>query len=160
MANFANIANTLEGIINNQLNLARSNQGVWEWYNGLQRIMSPTRWTGTPRVSGPTLTTGATEIVVDADAVRVFGVLIDNSMAAEDAYVGLGDVDGAFVPGTDNVLGPYLWALRATMQTYLFPEPLEFDLGVIIFDSLGTQAGLEAGTASTTGSTTVVVYTD
>ena len=160
MANFALIANALEGAINNQLNATRGTQGVWEWYNALQRNMSQLRWTGTARMYGPAVSTGATEIVVDADAVRVFGVLIDNSMAAEDAYLGLGDVDGAFTPGTDNVLGPYLWALRATMQTYLFLDPLEFDLGVIIFDGLGTQVGLEAGTAATTAPTNIVIYTD
>ena len=85
MANFATIATTLEGAISNELTLARTNQGIWEWYNALQRIVSANRFTGTVRMDGPVLLT-ATDRDVETGAVELFGLLVDNSMAAEYLY--------------------------------------------------------------------------
>ena len=158
MANFASVSNVLEGILQNQLAAARSNQGNWEWFNALQRIVSANRFSGTVRVDGPTLITAERE--VEAGAVRLFGVLLDNAMAAEDAYLSLANLTAAnWTAGTNNALG-YLYVPRATQLGYVFTNGLVFDTAFTVEDILGTEVGLEAGTGSTSGITAVLVYTE
>jgi hypothetical protein len=158
MANFASVANLLEGIINSQLTFARHNQGVWEWYNALQRIMSANRFTGTPRVYGPTTVTAETEI--EAGAVRLFGVLLDNAMSGEDAFLAIANLTAAnWTAGTSDPKG-YLYVPRSTCLGYLYSDGLALDTAFTIEDILGTEAGIEAGTGSTSGVTVVAVYTE
>ncbi len=157
MANFANIANVIEGIINNQLSATRTNQGTWEWYNALQRIMSANRFTGTPRVDGPVAVTG-TDRDVEAGAVRLFGILVDNAMAAEDGYVAIYNTN-TVTEGSTNAVA-YLWAPRAAITCYVFPNGITLDTAFTVSDILGTEAGLEAGTATTSGLTILSVYTE
>lgn len=157
MANFENIKNLLEGIVNSQISSVRQTAGVWEWFNALYRTMSANRFAGTPKVYGPALTAAAAApTVIEAVAAKVFGLLVDNSMAAEDAFIALSNV--ASTAGTTNTMG-YMFAPRASVTEYVYPEPLVFTSRLEIFAVLGTEAGLEAGTASTTQSTVVVVYT-
>lgn len=160
MANFASVANVLEGIINNQLTFARHNQGIWEWYNALSRIMSANRFSGTPRVVSSAVIggTGAADVDIEAGAVRLFGVLADNSMAAEDAYVLLYNT-ATVTEGTTDTLGA-LWVARATIGTYVFCDGIAFDTAFTASGSIGTEAGLEAGTLNTTAMTAVFVYTE
>ena len=158
MANFQQISPLLEGIIGSQLSSTRGHQGVWEWFNALSRTMSASRLTGTARVYGPTAVTAETEI--DSGAVRLFGVLIDNSMAAEDVYLSLANLTAAnWTAGTSNSQG-YLWAPRAAITVYVFPEGLVFSTAFTVEDILGTEVGLEAGTGSTSGVTVLAVYTE
>ena len=156
MANFANIANYLEGLLTSQLNQARQTQAVWEWYNALFRIVSQNRFTQTPRVYGPTQLAAGTNII-ETNAVTVFGVLIDNGQAAEDALVAL--YNAAATPGTTDPLG-ILWAPRAAMTCYVFANGQVHSSRLEIASMLGTEAGIEAGTASTTQPTVVVVYSE
>lgn len=157
MANFASIATTLEGALANELNLARGSQGVWEWYNALQRIMSQNRFTGTPRMDGPVQLT-ATDRDVEAGAVVLFGLLADNSQAAEDAFI-LTYNTNTVTEGTTDFLA-VLWAPRNAISTVVFPEGVTFSTAFTISDSLGTTVGLEAGTLSTTHPTIIAIYTE
>lgn len=155
MANFALISNYLEGNLSSQLASARQTQGVWEWYNALFRIMSANRFSGTATVFGPKQLAAGTN-VVETVATVVFGILIDNSQAAEDAQVQLSNV--AATPGTTDIFGSY-FGPRATMKEYVFADGLTFSSRLEVFSTLGTNAGLEAGTASTTQPTVMIVYT-
>lgn len=155
MANFAVIANTLEGLLNQQLNAARQTQSVWEWYNALYRIMSQNRFTGTATVYGPKQNASGTN-VIETVAATLFGVLIDNSQAAEDLYLGVSNV--AATPGTTDTLG-YYFGVRNAITPYVIPQGTTFGSRLEVFSVLGTEAGLEAGTASTTQPTVVLVYT-
>jgi hypothetical protein len=157
MANFENIKNVLEGTVNSQINATRQTAGVWEWFNALYRIMSANRFAGTPKVYGVAATAAAAApSVLETVAAKVFGLLVDNPMAAEDAYIALSNV--ASTAGTTDTKG-YFFAPRAAVTEYVFPEPLVFTSRLELFAVLGTEAGLEAGTASTTPSNVVVVYT-
>jgi hypothetical protein len=158
MANYASIINRVEGIINNEISSSRGNQGAWEWHNALQRIVSQNRFTGTARVYGPTAISAETEI--ESNAVRLFGILVDNSMAAEDGYVAVANLTAAnWTAGTSNAVA-YLWAPRNAVTTYVFPGGLVLDTAFTVEDILGTEAGLEAGTGTTSGLTVVAVYTE
>lgn len=157
MANFASISNQLEGIINSQLSSARTNQGVWEWYNALQRITSANYVTGTLRVVGPlTLVDGSNTI--ETNAVVVYGALVDNSHATENIFALLSDV--AVAGGDDSTLDSMLFAAANKISTYVFPSGAVHANGFFIGDVLGTSAGQEAGTAVTTQASVVVVYTE
>ena len=160
MANFASIATTLEGLLNNQLNLARSSQGAWEWYNALQRIMSANRFTQTPRIVGPRVAvTGSNTL--ESNAVTLFGVLIDNG-GTENAYTEASNV--AVTGGNDDTLGPMLYTPSATMNMYLFPNGLSFSAGLFYDVVLATNVGLEAGTEISAANlllhSTVWIYTE
>lgn len=155
MANFEIQKNNLEGILNNQLNATRQTQGVWEWFNALYRIVSSVRFGGTVQVYGPKQIASGTN-VVETVAVSLFGVLVDNSMSAEDLFLATSNV--AATPGTTDTL-LYFWVPRASIKTLVYPEPIAFSSRLEIFSVLGTEAGLEAGTASTTQPTVVLVYT-
>ena len=160
MANFAQIATTLEGLLNGQLNLARSNQGVWEWYNALQRIMSANRFADTPRIIGPRVAvTGSNTL--ESNAVTLFGVLIDNG-GTENAYTEASNV--AVTGGNDDTLGPMLYTPSATMNAYVFPNGLSFANGLFYDVVLATNAALEAGTEISAANlllhSTVWVYTE
>jgi len=155
MANFALIGTLLEGILSSQLNAARHVQDVWEWYNALYRIMSQNRFAGTATVFGPKQLAAGTN-VVETVPVSLFGVLIDNSQAAEDAFLAI--ANAAATPGTTDTQG-YFYAPRAAMSCYVIAGPRVQTTKLEVFSVLGTEAGLEAGTASTTQPTVVLVYT-
>lgn len=155
MANFAIVQNYIEGVLTSQLSQTRQTQDVWEWYNAMYRIVSQNRFTGTATVYGPKQLSAGTN-VVETVAVTLFGVLIDNSMAAEDAYLAVSNV--AATPGTTDTLG-YFWAPRASITEYVLAKPTVFSSRFEVFSVLGTEAGLEAGTASTTQPTVLAVYT-
>ena len=160
MANFAAIANTLEGIINNQLNGTRQNQGVWEWYNALQRIVSQNRITETARLVGPTLS-GDTDYVDVDGAATVYGFIVDNPNAAEAIYLTVADLTAAnATPGTD-LMKILMYLPAATMSTFLFPSGVSLATAFSVFAGTGTAAGLEGGTGVTgTNPTYVCVYTE
>jgi hypothetical protein len=128
---------------------------VWEWYNALYRIMSQNRFPGTATIYGLKQNAAGTN-VIETVAVTLFGVLIDNSQAAEDAYLGVSNV--AATPGTTDTLG-YYFAPRNTVSVYAIPQGTTFSSRLECFSVLGTEAGLEAGTASTTQPSVVLVYT-
>ena len=163
MANFANIANQLEGAINTQLTLARTTQGVWEWYNALQKVMSSNRFVGTPVVYGP-VTVGDTDyanIETAAASRLVFGILVDNSNAAEAVWVTVADLTAAnATPGTD-LFNIAVWVPSATMQMVVFADGLSFTTALSWYAGTGTAAGLEGGTGITgTNPTGILVYTE
>ena len=158
MANFLSIEHQLEGALNNQLTLARTNQGVWEWFNALKRIVSANRVTETPRVFGPRATTGATDIDVSTTAGTVWGILIDNSMSAEDTYVSLYNSNTVTLGTTDSK--GYYWGERNKVTTHVFADGIPFATAISVADGIGTEAGLEAGTASTTAPTVIILYSN
>ena len=159
MANFAKIANQLEGILNTQLSSVRSTQGAWEWYNALQRIMSANRFTGTPTVYGPATVADADYVDIETPATTLFGVLIDNSNSAEVVYVSFSDEGSGGVPGT-ALMDAIIMVPSATMVYVVYPDGISFPTNLGIYAGTGTAAGLEGGTAVTgTNPTGVVVYT-
>lgn len=160
MANFAAVSNLLEGIINSQLNATRINQGVWEWYNALQRITSANNVSGTLRVVGPTLS-GDTDYVDVDGAATVYGFLVDNPIAAEAIYLSVADLTAAnATPGTD-LMKIIMFVPAATMSTFLFPSGITLATAFSVFAGTGTAAGLEGGTGVTgTNPTYVAVYTE
>jgi hypothetical protein len=116
------------------------------------------RETGTPRVSAYTLFGGTDEVTVEAGAVRVFGLVIDNSMAAEDAFIALYNT-ATPVEGTTNTVG-YLWGPRNRVSTYAF-RAIVFDTAFTWSSVLGTEVGLEAGTLTTANGTQAgFIYTE
>lgn len=157
MANFANVANYLESAIATQLNATRQTQDVWEWYNALQRLMSQNRFTGTPTVYGPVGSTATTGAPISTAASSLFGCIIDNSQSAEDVLYGLYNTSSV-TGGTTNTLG-ILWAARSTMACYVMSYPIAFSSKIYGLSMLGTEAGIEAGTDSTTQPTVLFVYT-
>jgi hypothetical protein len=158
MANFANIANRLEGIINNEMPAARSHQGLWEWYNALARIMSANRFTGTPRVVGPKTSPDAgTATDVETNAVKLFGMLIDNSNSAEDVWLlGYDLATGDVTVGT-SLTKIVVWVPRATIVPVLYPNGFDLTVSFSYHANTGTQAALE-GTTGVTGTNPDVVF--
>ena len=161
MANFALVANQLEGIINNQLTAARQTQGIWEWYNALFRIVSANYVTGTVRAVGPA-TAGDTDFVAIDTTATLYGAVIDNSNAAEAVFVSILDGDATLTPGTEHITGVIIHVPAASMRAVLWPTGVSYGTtGMAIYAGTGTSAGLEAGTAVTgTNPTYVVVYTE
>ena len=162
MANFASVATYLEGVISNGMSV-RSNQGVWEWYNALSRIMSANRFSGTPRVVGLS-TIGDTDYnnIETAAADRlVFGLLVDNSNAAEAVWVTVADLTAAnATPGTD-LFNIAMWVPSTTIETAVFCNGVLFTTALSWFAGTGTAAGLEGGTGVTgTNPTGIIVYTE
>lgn len=160
MANFAIIQNQLEGIINSQLNAARTNQGTWEWFNALRRITSANNITGTLRVVGPRANIDTDYEDVNGPSV-VYGVLVDNSNAAEPIYLSIADLTAAnATPGLD-LMKAVMFVPSATMSTFLFPSGLSLTTAFSALAGTGTAAGLEGGTGVTgTNPTVVFVYTE
>ena len=163
MANFESIRTRLEGIVNNELTFARHNQGIWEWFNALHRIISANRWAGTPRVVGPSAVADVAYNNIETTAAdrQVFGLLVDNSNAAEAVWVTVADLTAAnATPGTD-LFNIALWVPSATIETVVFPNGLLFSTALSWFAGTGTAAGLEGGTGVTgTNPTGVIVYTE
>lgn len=163
MANFAAIAPTLESYLATELALARTNQGVWEWYNALQKCISQQRHTGSVRVQGPESVgdTDYNNIETAAAARRVFGLLVDNSNSAEAVWVTVADLTAAAAtPGTD-LFNIALWVPSATILGAVYTNGLEFTTALSWFAGTGTAAGLEGGTGVTgTNPTGVLVYTE
>lgn len=155
MANFEIVKNAIEGSVNTQLNATRQNQGVWEWFNALYRIVSANRYTGTATLYGPRQLSAGTN-VVETVAVRLFGAVVDNSQAAEDALVQF--TNAAATPGTTDIFGA-VYAPRATMVSIVWADGQPHGSRLEVFSTLATNAGLEAGTASTTQPTVMLVYT-
>ena len=142
MANFAAVANVLEGIINSQLNTTYIDQGVWEWYNALQRIVSTNKDSGTVRVVGPRVAvTGSNTI--ESNAVTLYGVLVENA-GTQNAFTEISDV--AVTGGNDDTLGPILYTATVDTQGYVFPSGLSFANGLFYDVVLATNTALEAGT--------------
>ena len=155
MANFELIKHTLEGSINSQLNATRINQGTWEWFNALYRVVSANRYTGTATIYGPRQLSAGTN-VVETVPVTLFGAWVDNSMAAEDLLLQF--ANAAATPGTTDILGA-LFGLRAAQRGYVWPECQVHSSRLEVYSTAASNAGLEAGTASTTQPTVILVYT-
>jgi len=131
---------------------------LWTWREALRALIQDFREVGTPRVSAYTLFGGADDVDVEAGAIRLFGVVIDNSMAAEDAYIVLYNT-ATVVEATTNPLG-CLWAPRNRVSAYVF-RAVVFDTAFSWSSLLGTKAGLDAGTLTTANGTQVAaVYTE
>lgn len=162
MANFEAISHRLEGIVNSQLNAARQDQGVWEWYNSLKRILSANYVTGTPTIYGPVAAGDTDFVAVNADTDSVlYGVLVDNSNASEAVWVSILDGGTGLTPGTEHIVGGLYFVPAATMRTWVMPQGTPYSAtGIAIYAGTGTSAGLEAGTGVTgTNPTVVLVYT-
>ncbi len=158
MANFANIANRLEGIVNNEISSSRTHQGIWEWYNALSRVMSANRFSGTPRVVGPVTTPDAgTSTDLETSAIRLFGALIDNSNSGEDVWLVGYDIASASVTVGTSLTKFVVWVPRATIVPVLYPDGYAFGTAFSYHALTGTQAALE-GTTGVTGTNPDVVW--
>ena len=157
MADWSRIQHQVDALISG-VAAARSDQFLWDWREALRRAMQDFREAGTPRVSAYTLFDGTNDNDVEANAVRLFGVVIDNSMAAEDAFIALYNT-ATPVEGTTNTLG-YLYAPRNRVMPDNFRARV-FDTAFTWSSVLGTEAGLEAGTLTTANGTQVAaIYTE
>lgn len=157
MADWSRIRHQVDGLISS-VSSTRSDQALWTWREALRALVQDFRETGTPRVSAYTLFGGTDDVDVEAGAVRLFGLVVDNSMAAEDAYIVLYNT-ATPVEGTTNALG-LLYAPRNRVSAYAF-RPLVFDTALTWSSVLGTTAGQEAGTLTTASGTQVgLVYTE
>lgn len=162
MANFAGLANALEGIINSQLSSARINQGVWEWYNALQRITSANYVTGTLRLYGPVAVNDSDFVAVSATAGTIYGALVDNSNAAEAVWVSILDGGTGLTPGTEHMPGVIIHVPQASMYTGVWPGGVSCPTnGIAVMAQTGTDAALETTTGVTgTNPTLVLIYTN
>ena len=162
MANFQAVSNVIEGIINSQLNSTRINQGVWEWYNALQRIVSANYVTGTVKIYGPAAVADSDFVAIETGASTVYGALLDNSNAAEAVFVQMLDGDASLTPGTEHQPGVIMHVPAASMKTFLWPSGANYPTtGIAVFAGTGTDAALETTTGVTgTNPTIVVVYTE
>lgn len=157
MADWSRIQHQVDALIGGVAS-ARSDQSLWTGREALRHLIQDFRETGTPRVSAYTLFAGADDVDVEANAVRLFGAVIDNSMAAEDAYIALYNT-ATPVEGTTNTLG-YLWAPRNRAVVYVF-RAIVFDTAFTWSSILGTEVGLEAGTLTTANGTQAgFIYTE
>ena len=157
MAQWSRIESQVDALISGVAS-ARSDQSLWYWRENLRRLIQDFRETQVPRVSAYTLFGGTDDVDVEAGAVRLFGCVIDNSMAAEDAFIALYNT-ATPVEGTTNTLG-YLYAPRNRVTAYAF-RALVFDTAFTWSSVLGTAAGLEAGTLTTASGTQAgFVYTE
>ena len=156
MADWSRIQHQVDNLIGS-VSTTRSDQSLWTGREALRHLIQDFRETGTPRVSAYTLFAG-TDIVVEAGAIRLFGVVADNSMAAEDAYVALYNT-ATVVEGTTDTLG-YLYVPRARAVMYTF-RPIVFGTACNWSSVLGTEAGIEDGTVTTTnGMQVALIYTE
>lgn len=161
MANFEIVRNQLEGIINSQLAAARTNQGVWEWFNALQRITSSNRIGGTVYVYGPASVNDADFVAVRTGAATLWGALVDNSISNEAVWVSALDGDATLTPGTEHQPGVIIHVPAATMLTFVYPSGISYPTtGIAVMAQTGTDAALETTTGVTgTNPTAVLVYT-
>lgn len=160
MANFEKKKNLLEGIINSQLNATRQDQGTWEWFNALQRIVSQQRIGGEVGIYGPAEALDADFVAVTAGAATLWGALVDNSNAAEAVFVSILDGGAGLTPGTEHIPGHLAFVPAATMRTFLYPQGVAYATSIAVYAGTGTSAGLEAGTGVTgVNPTIVLVYT-
>ena len=156
MANFSLIENFLAGLINTQFATTRSNQGMWEWYNALKRIMSQNRFGSTPTVWYGTIDDAADTNI--AATANLFGVLVDNPNAAEPVYIEIADVADA--DGGDDLLSALIFVPSASIYCAVYPVPYVHSTNLSFIADTGTRAGLEAGTGVTgTNPTGILVYT-
>lgn len=157
MADWSRIDHQVEALVNGVAS-ARSDQSFWDFQEAVRHLVQDFRETGTPRVSAYTLFNGTADNDVEANAVRVFGVVIDNSMAAEDAFIVIYNT-ATPVEGTTNPFS-YLWAPRNRAVWYAF-RPIVLDTAFTWSSVLGTEVGLEAGTLTTANGTQAGwVYTE
>ena len=157
MADWSRIQHQVDALISG-VAAARSDQALWRVREHLRDLVQDFRETGTPRVSAYTLFDGTNDNDVEANAIRLFGCVIDNSMAAEDAYIALYNT-ATPVEGTTDALG-YLWAPRNRVSTYAF-RAIVFSAAFTWSSVLGTEAGLEAGTLTTANGTQAgFIYTE
>lgn len=162
MANFAGLANVLEGIINSQLSSARITQGVWEWYNALQRITSANYVSGTLRLYGPVAVNDADFVAVSATPATLWGALVDNSIADEAVFVSILDGGAGLTPGTEHMPGAIIHVPLATMYTAVWPSGISCPTtGIAVMAQTGTDAALETTTGVTGANPTLVlIYTN
>jgi len=157
MADWSRIRHQADALISS-VSTTRSDQALWTWREALRALIQDFREVGTPRVSAYTLFDGTNDNDVEAGAVRLFGCVIDNSMAAEDAFIVLYNT-ATPVEGTTDPLG-YLWAPRNRVSAYVF-RPIVFATAFSWSSVLGTEVGLEAGTLSTAnGTQAAFAYTE
>mgnify|MGYP001600296027 FL=1 len=151
MADWSRIQHQVDALIGG-VSATRSDQSLWTWREMVRHLVQDFRETGTQRTSAYTLFGGTDDVDVEAGAIRLFGAVIDNSMAAEDAYIALYNT-ATVVEGTTDTLG-YLWAPRNRVVAYAF-RPIVFATAFSWSSVLGTEAGLEAGTLTTASGTQV-----
>ena len=149
MADFSRIRHQVDALISG-VATARSDQSLWTWREAIRALVQDFREVGTPRVSAYTLFDGTNDNDVESGAIRLFGMVIDNSMSAEDAYITLYNT-ATVVEGTTDALGLF-WAPRNRVSCYAF-RPIVFSSAFSWSSVLGTTTGQEAGTLSTASGT-------
>ena len=143
MADWSRIQHQVDALISTSVAAARSDQSLWSWRENLRRLIQDFRETGTPRVSAYSLYTAEADI--ESNAVRLFGLVIDNSQAAIDAFVVTYNTNSPTL-GTTNPLGVF-WAPANRVSVYSF-RPIVYSAALSWASLVGTQVGLEDGTGS------------
>ena len=162
MANFQLVRNTLEGILNSSITQSRTTQGVWEWMDALDRIMSSDKVPGVATLydSGEAGGNDAAEVEIGSVPTTVYGILVDNPNSAEPVHLEMSDVSD--VDGGDKLLSAFVFVPSATMRSVLFPQGIAHTATQCAYIcGTGTRAGLEAGTAITgTNPRVIIVYSE
>lgn len=157
MAEWSRIQHQVDALIGSVAS-ARSDQSLWTWREALRALIQDSRETGTPRVSAYTLFGGTDDVDIEANAIRLFGAVIDNSQASTDAYIALYNT-ATPVEGTTNTLG-YLWAPANRVSCYAF-RAIVFGTAFTWSSVIGTETDLEAGTlTAASGTQAGFVYTE
>lgn len=158
MAEWSRIRHQVDGLISS-VSSTRSDQALWTWREAVRALVQDFREVGTPRVSSYSLFDGTNDVDIESNAVRLFGVLVDNSQASTDAWVAVYNTN-APVEGTTNPAGGLFWSPQNRVVCYAF-RPVVLGTALTWSSMVGTQAALAAGTLTAANGTQVaLVYTE
>lgn len=144
MADWSRIQHQVDALISS-IATARSDQYLWTWREALRKAVQDFRETGTPRVSPLRTFDGSNDVDEETGAVRLFGMLVDNSQSGTDAHVSTYNTN-TVTEGTTNPLAIY-WAPANRVVAYAH-RPIVFSTAFSWSATSGTQTALEDGTLS------------
>lgn len=157
VGNLGAVKNLLEGFLAHEFiaNGVPTNQGLSLLPEMVERIASRADLTYTNlRVTAPAAF-AATNVDVESGAVGLIAVVISNDEAANDTAVAIYGTT-TVTEGTTDPLGGIYVVGQQECKAFVLPEPLP--LAALSYSAmLGTEAGIEAGTLSTSGAVTVML---
>lgn len=157
MADWSRIQHQVDALIGG-VSATRSDQALWTWREMVRHLVQDFRETGTPRVSAYTLFDGTNDEDVESGAIRLFGVVIDNSQASTDAHIHTFNT-ATVVEGTTDPLAIY-WAPANRVVCYAH-RPIVYSAAFSWSATTGTEAAIEAGTLTAASGVQVGwVYTE
>jgi hypothetical protein len=150
--------NLLEGFISSEFNSARGNQGVALFPRLVQEVLARADMTElNARVTAPRLFDGTNDVDVEDGAVRLVGIVVDNTEAADNALT-LYDSNTVTEGTTDPTL--ILEVPASSMLAVVFSQPISMAALSWSATDAGTTA-IEAGTLAAANSLEVLfVYVE